>query len=84
MSVDRVIFRTWRDRPETVIAILPDQEASPGLMMMYEHVGQHGEGDYYHVLGHTRPSLLAEYADLLLELRSIGYNPRLYRRIFRR
>ncbi len=72
---DRVIFRTWRARPKTCIAFLPDTPASPGHVMAYEHVGQHGEADYIGLLPITRPATPDECTELLAELRDIGYNP---------
>jgi hypothetical protein len=77
--MDRVIFRTWKDSGD-VIATLPDVEANPGRVMMYEHVGQHGEGDWVTVRQLTRPASRDEYAPLLCELRSIGYRLRVVRR----
>jgi hypothetical protein len=70
---DRVIFKKWRNGD--IIACLPDSNTNYGRMMMYEHIGQHGEGDYYHVLDMTTPAQPEEYANLLAELTSIGYNP---------
>lgn len=76
MEFDRVIFRRWRKAPGTVIAILPDVPANPGRVMMYEHIGQHGEGDYYGVLVQTKPARLSEpdTAALFRELTQRGYN----------
>jgi hypothetical protein len=80
--IERVIFRIWRDGH--VIALLPDVEANPGMCMMYEHVGQHGEGDPRHVVSKTRLATPEEYAPLLAELRRIGYNLRIVKRMNRR
>ena len=66
-----VIFRKWIKGPGDVIAILPEVEANPGMHMMYEHVGQHGEGNYAGVLERTRLATPAEYAPLLAELQHI-------------
>jgi hypothetical protein len=85
--IERVIFRVWPDTEVyygKVIALLPDIEATPGMCMMYEHVGQHGEGDPRHVVSKTRLATPEEYAPLLKELRDIGYNLRIVKRMNRR
>lgn len=71
-----VIFRKWRD-DGSVIAIFPDLneqsgDANPGMVMMYEHVGQHGEGGMG-LIDETDPATPEEYAPLKQELESIGY-----------
>ena len=77
---DRVIFRKWKDT-EDIIAFLPDDPANYGYCMAYEHVGQHGEADYYGLLDITVPATPEEYQDLLEELQSIGYDLKVYRRL---
>lgn len=71
-----VIFRFWKPRAglidgASVIALLPDMPASIGSMLMYEHVGQHGEGDYAQVMKDSRPATPSEYAALCDELQDI-------------
>ena len=83
---DRVVFRKyWHDYDSrwTPIAFLPDVEAKPGWIMSYEHCGQHCEAsmDYYQDTKPCEPEL---YAPLLKELESIGYRPRIMKRIARR
>jgi hypothetical protein len=77
--LQRVIFR--KDLGGVIVACLPDVAANPGRCMMYEHVGQHGEGDYWGVVRQTKPARRAEYANLLAELKSIGYNLRVVERL---
>ena len=67
-----VVFRKWRDSGD-VIALLPSIEANYGRMMMYEHVGQHGEGDSQVVMSKTVAAKPSEYADLMRELGQVGY-----------
>ena len=67
--MERVIFRKFKNGE--VIAILPD--VSSDSVMTYMHVGQHGEGDYSHLLEVTQPALFNEYKALQDELFSIGY-----------
>ncbi len=81
--MDRVIFRTWRTNPGTVIAFLPDNEANTGMVDSYEHIGQHGEAYYYGLIAKTRLSTPEEYQDLFEELKAIGYNLRVLRRLNR-
>lgn len=79
---DRVIFRTWKKAPQTVVALLPDVPANPGRVMMYEHVGQHGEGDPA-IIQDTRPAKEEEYLPLLKELHNRGYKLRVLKRLRR-
>ena len=76
--MDRVIFRKWRNGD--IIALLPDNEANPGMVDMYEHVGQHGEGSPA-IIGITKLASPDEYNELLNELRGIGYELRVMRRL---
>lgn len=72
--MNRVIFRKWgKANGGGVIALLPDVEANPGQVMMYEHIGQHGEGSP-NIIGITKLAKPEEYASLLSELKSIGYD----------
>lgn len=66
---DRVAFRK---KGGEVIAFLPDAPARPGMVMSYQHVGQHSEAswDFY---SSTKPCSEAEYAPLLEELKDRGY-----------
>ena len=73
-NTTRVIFRRWLKKDGgDVIALLLDVPANKGRVMMYEHVGQHGEGSYFGVMGSTRPAKDDEYSNLKRELESIGY-----------
>jgi hypothetical protein len=83
----RVIFRRWYRKTidgEGIIALFPDDtnDRRPGFCMMYEHVGQHGEGDLAGVIAITKPATEAEYAGLMRELESgpYFYNLRVIRR----
>jgi hypothetical protein len=74
---DRVSLRRWnKKRGGDVIAILWDATANPGKVMMYEHIGQHGEGDYQTVLQRTTHANWtdADATALLSELEGLGYN----------
>ena len=83
---DRVVFRKYWNRYDlrwTPIAFLPDVEAKPGWIMSYEHCGQHCEA-HMHYYRSTEPCEPDLYAPLLKELESIGYRPRIMKRITRR
>jgi hypothetical protein len=67
----RVVYRAWPNGEVT--ALLLDVPANPGMVACYAHIGQHGEGQYYHVIGQTRPAREGEYAALHRELTTIGY-----------
>lgn len=66
----RVIFRKWKGNG-SVIAFFLDQHDGP-YVTCYEHVGQHGNGSYPHP--QTERATPQEYAPLLAELLSIGYD----------
>jgi hypothetical protein len=68
-----VIFRKWKDND--IVAIFPTLLGTndPYSCQMYEHVGQHGAGDPFHVIGQTAAAKPKEYASLLKELHQIGY-----------
>lgn len=56
-----------------VIAFIEGYAVSrPGLVMSYEHVGQHGEASE-DLIDELKPATADEYNDLLRELESIGY-----------
>lgn len=72
VQIEPVIFRKTKDG--TPIAFFPktlrDGSCNPGMLMSYEHVGQHGEAsiDFYY---ECKPCSEEEYADLLTELEQI-------------
>ena len=76
------IFR-WEGsrRDGAPVAIFP---AIPGTnaynVTVYAHLGQHGHGTPQY-LNRLRLATEAEYAPLLAELKSIGYNPRVVKRM---
>ena len=80
--MDRVIFRKWKDNGD-IIALLPDNDANPGNVNMYEHVGKHGDGSPTIVNGRTTLATPDEYADLLEELTLMGYDLRVMKRLNR-
>ena len=65
-----VIFRKWKNGD--IIAIFPESDTFPDCMI-YERVGQHGNGDYYHVISQTTLALPNEYIELKKELESEPY-----------
>ena len=83
--IDPVIIRVWKGDDSDVFALLPVLPADNygDLCTSYQHVGQHSGADYRHCMSNSRPATAAEAADLLAELRAIGYNPRACRRATR-
>ena len=77
--VTRVIYRTYPKAKDgsggDVIALLLDCAANLGRVVCYQHVGQHGEAQYFHVMASTTPSTEAEIIPLRDELIRIGYAP---------
>lgn len=68
----RAVFRKFSDGD--IIALFPDVENSPGLIMSYMHLGQHSGADYLGVMSETVPASPKEYTPMLNELTRIGYN----------
>ena len=82
--LQRVVFRRWKARANMhggIIAFFPDQKEARGLCGSYMHVGQHSAAMYPHP--DTIEASAGEYAPLLAELKSIGYNLRIVRRVTR-
>lgn len=80
-----VIFRKW---PESeggeITALFPTELGTNELYTSssYAHIGQHGSADPVGVIQATRAAKPAEYADLLEELVSIGYDDlKVYQRL---
>lgn len=70
----RVIFRVWKDVDQAVIAIFPEIAGNHGWeCSMFEHIGQHGDGDIRGVIEKTRPATPEEYAPLVRELERYPY-----------
>ena len=83
-QTDVVVFRRWRETGG-VIALFPELPADLGgdHCDAYEHVGQHGGADFHGVVQHTKPCSPDDAADLVAELRTIGYRLRPVRRASR-
>lgn len=70
----KVVFRKFK-QGDDIIALFPEQINRTNMMVgSYMHVGQHSDADYTGVIGATIPAKESEYADLLAELKSIGYD----------
>ena len=79
-EVTKVIFRIY---PEgNIIALFPEiANDSYGNCLSYMHIGQHGGADYTYVVQLTKLATPEQYAPLLQELESIGYNLKVCKRI---
>lgn len=73
----RVVFRKYPKRRDgtggDILAILLDCDSHLGMTACYQHLGQHGEGRYFHMMATTKPATPEEYAALKRELEAIGY-----------
>jgi hypothetical protein len=72
-----VLFRRGVRKGDTdVFALFPQLPADNegDLCTCYQHIGGHGAASYHGCMGSSRPAREDEYADLLRELRRIGYN----------
>ena len=71
--ITKVVFRKYKDNG-SILALFPEEQESCGMVMCYEHVGQHGAGDYIHCISITTPATPSEYKSLQNELEGRGYN----------
>lgn len=74
----QVIFRKW-NCDDSVVAVFPqvyhnEELYGRHIVTTYEHVGQHGSAAFSLAMTHSKPAQPQEYADLLSELRSRGYD----------
>ncbi len=85
-TTDPVVIRVWKGDPDDVFALFPAYPADNygQYCTSYQHIGQHSSADYHHCIRQSRPATEAEAADLLTELRRIGYRPRVLKRASRR
>jgi hypothetical protein len=76
--IDPVVIRVWKGDDSDVFALFPVLPADNYgyLCTSYQHIGQHSAADYRLCIRNSRPARKAEAADLLAELRAIGYHPR--------
>jgi hypothetical protein len=82
-SVVRVIFRKY-NKGGDVVAFFPDLKGYNYYITSYQHVGQHGDADYNHCLTITKPATETEYKDLYDELKGIGYNMKVVKKVVNR
>lgn len=68
-----VIFRWWQN---DVIALFPEIPADIDgkYCLSYQRMGQHSGADYMGIMQKSRPAKESEYANLLHELTTIGYD----------
>ena len=81
-TFDPVVICVWKGDDSDVFALFPVLPADNygNLCTSYQHVGQHSAADYRLCIRNSRPASKVEAADLLAELRGIGYNPRTIKR----
>lgn len=74
-----VIFRFWEN---TIIAIFPDElgDMNPSTCLSYQHLGQHGACDPYHIIPNSKLATPEQYQSLFDELTSIGYDLKIKKR----
>ena len=81
-EITRVIFKKdynkWIKQWD-VFACFPDMPANYGRTVIYQHVGQHGEGDVLYCANCKRATM-DEYYPLMQELESLGYNLKIVRK----
>ena len=81
----KVIFRIWRDKTASCIALFPAEAAevgNPYVCLSYEHIGQHGAASPG-IVARTRPAKPQEYRDLAQELTKRGYRLQVVKRFTR-
>ena len=79
----KVIFRVFKEGD--VIALFPaiSDSLNGYLCSSYQHIGQHGSATP-DLVQNTRLAKPAEYADLLAELKKIGYNLQIVKKFTRK
>ena len=75
------IFRKWPDG--SIDALFPYEAELMLRVQCYSSIGQHGIADYDWVIEQTVPAKPEEYASLLKELESIGYEVTIRQRVNR-
>lgn len=73
-----VIFKKFEGEVTALFPTIPGNN-SPATMTCYAHIGQHGIADQMWA-ALAKPARPDEYADLLEELQSIGYDDLVIRR----
>jgi hypothetical protein len=70
----KVLFR--KCEYGSIDAVFPELPGTrdPYTMTYYSHIGQHSSGYWSYWQKRSTPAQPAEYADLLAELKSIGYD----------
>ena len=92
-----VVFRKYKPAhkdkysecaPYDILALFPEVSGScidESICECYQHVGQHGQANYYYCVHElTTPATPEEYEDLKKELESIGYKLKIRRKWDRR
>ena len=74
----KVIYRKFKDGEE-IIAVFPELSypgfvSRKGLVLSYEHIGQHGEADYDHIIKMTTIAFPKDYEVLKAQLEDLGYD----------
>lgn len=74
-EITPVIFR-YDEKHDEIYAIFPFEIVDTNRnVMTYAHIGQHGVGDYEHMMNTSREATPEEYSDLKNELENrVGYN----------
>jgi hypothetical protein len=82
-AVTTVIFRKWSKKDGgDVIALFPEISEGNGLILSYQHLGQHGAASPGIVYA-TKAATPSEYAPLKRELEQIGYRLKVMKRMSR-
>ena len=80
--VDPVVIRVWREKDGDVFALFPALPADNDgyLCDSFQHLGGHGAANYGICIDKSRPANAAQIAEMVADLRKIGYNPKVYQR----
>lgn len=92
-----VVFRKYKPSrieyndsypPHDILALFPEVSGScidDSICQCYQHVGQHGQANYYYCVHElTTPAKPEEYEDLKKELESLGYKLKIRKKWNRR
>lgn len=79
IEITKVVFRKYQQSGD-ILALFPEDDEGHGNCSCYQHIGQHGAANYDYCLTFTTLATPEEYAPLMVELQSIGYNLKVMKR----
>jgi len=76
--ITEVLFR--KEKGGSILAVFPYDIWCGSTGTCYAHIGQHSACIHEYAINDCKPATKVEYADLLKELNSLGYNLKVIKR----